>query len=727
MPELMTWAEVPDLKRQHVDTLKRSAILPEVAARMGVRSANSFQGLIFPYRGRDGQVVNMRRPDDPGDGPKYRWPSDTPMVLSEIRDVEGDGPVILAEGTKQALAVASWAPAEFSVYGMNGCNGWSGGDLSWTAGRTVLVIMDADLRANREVYDAAARLAEVLDAEGAEVRHVLVPGVKKQGIDDLLGARQSDTRTRWIGTLCEKAVKKLPRAPRKESGSKYIDPDAGVLTDKLSRDVLEQAPAALTQEGTIAMYSGGVYVADGSEFTATVCDLLGDFFNVSYRRTVEEYAASLLYRDGQILQEHADYQMVNVRNGMLDLATGTLKPHDPAYLSTVQLPIEWDAEATCPRYLEWADSVGITDQLDDLEEVSSTMLDPTKTPAKAAFLYGPSRSGKSTYLRLLEAVAGSANRSAVTLQQLSENRFMAANVYRKVLNAAADLPATHVDDLSVFKMMTGADAVQADRKYGKQFTFTNRALFVFSANDPPTVSESSRAYAERIKPFRFGRSFAGRESQAVEDAIRAELPGIFVRLVKAWQRLNARGRYLETAPAVRQEFDTRSDRVREWVAKRCRVIRADPATGRAVSPDSTLPGSEMASKRDLARAFNAWAAENRTKEMSERKVIDRLTSINGVVEVRNKSTRARGLNIVPLMPGEDDLDTEEAERAERAVSTYPPHAIGAVGEVPEEVTQGHGKGGPKLPVLPAAPAPPAPVLGFAEADYDDMFVTADEF
>jgi putative DNA primase/helicase len=65
--------------------------------------------------------------------------------------------------------------------------------------------------------------------------------------------------------------------------------------------------------------------------------------------------------------------------------------------------------------------------------------------------------------------------------------------------------------VSVFKLMTGEDVVLANRKYGAQFTFTNRALFAFSANELPTIGEGSRAYSERIKPFRFDRSFAGRE------------------------------------------------------------------------------------------------------------------------------------------------------------------------------------------------------------------------
>jgi putative DNA primase/helicase len=83
------------------------------------------------------------------------------------------------------------------------------------------------------------------------------------------------------------------------------------------------------------------------------------------------------------------------------------------------------------------------------------MLDPTITPTKAVFLFGAARSGKSTYLRLLQEIAGPENYSAVTLHQLSDDRFAAANLYGKMLNVAADLPASHVEDLSTFKMMTG--------------------------------------------------------------------------------------------------------------------------------------------------------------------------------------------------------------------------------------------------------------------------------
>ena len=124
------------------------------------------------------------------------------------------------------------------------------------------------------------------------------------------------------------------------------------------------------------------------------------------------------------------------------------------------------------------------------------MLDPSRTPAKALLAYGPSRSGKSTFLRLLESIAGPDNRRR-SFHQLVESRFAAANVCGKMVNTSPELSAAHVEDMSIFKLMTGEDSITGDRKYGGQFTFTNRALFAFSADEMPTVGESSRAYVEQ--------------------------------------------------------------------------------------------------------------------------------------------------------------------------------------------------------------------------------------
>jgi putative DNA primase/helicase len=238
-------------------------------------------------------------------------------------------------------------------------------------------------------------------------------------------------------------------------------------------------------------------------------------------------------------------------------------------------------------------------------------------------------------------IAGTENTSAVTLHQLSDDKFAAANLYLRALNVAADLSAKHVSDMSTFKMLTGEDVIHANRKYGKEFQFTNQALFAFSANELPTVSEASRAYANRVKPFEFPYSFAGREDPSIEDRIMAELPGILVRWVAAWQRYTARGGYLPTDPAVMREFETRSDRVALWVSEKC-TVHAD-AAGKLVGPE------QGTKKSTLHEMFKAWAKdEDSSAPMSSRKFIERLRSVSGVGEVRLRNENKNvGLNVTP--------------------------------------------------------------------------------
>jgi P4 family phage/plasmid primase-like protien len=426
----------------------------------------------------------------------------------------------------------------------------------------------------------------------------------------------------------------------------------GLKTDDLVMNILASKPAALTAESKVAVYDSGVFAADGEGFNTEVAARLRNRYRPSHVHTGEGYARAVLNSRKTYLPTYSPFPAVNVRNGMVDLLTGELKDHHPDYLSSAQLPVEWDPDARSPHYEAWIDGIGVSEVLDDLEEVCSAMLDPTRTPQRAGFLYGPSRSGKSTYLRLMQAIAGASNCSAVTMHQLADDRFAAANVYGRILNSSADLSDAHVKDLSLFKMMTGEDVINGNRKYGRQFTFTNRALFLFSANTLPTVGDDSDAYTARIKPFRFNRSFRGSEDPRIEDDMMAELPGILVRLVAAWQRLTARGHYLATDADVMEDFSIKSNRVYQWFTERCdlhpipyRTVNAKGPDTFAKSQEPKVPENHASTKRLLASAFNRWADENEMSKMGSRKIIERLTCIDGVVDVRFGDDARRGLNV----------------------------------------------------------------------------------
>jgi putative DNA primase/helicase len=636
------------LTEVHQAVLESAAVSPEAAAGRVVSATSVPDG--YPgwwrhrlpgmlYRWSDGVRTEYQLAADDREtyaDSKYVFRDKPDPLLNRVRDPAPGEPLLLVEGTKQTLCAASLAPSETGVWGMAGCWGWSRIDLTCADGLAVVVVLDGDLSTNRGVYEAAAGLREALTVGGAaSVSFVALPVTGTDGLDDLMGRTDPARRSAVLARLVEAAGDlpvKAPRRPAAEPGA-YIDPSAGGLqAETTARAVMSAQPACLDAENRVLLYSHGVYRSDPVALRAAVGALLREQYRPGHLAAVEGRLSGLLWTDGLRLPERPDRPVANLANGLLDLTTGDLSPHTPDHRSAVQLPVSWEPEAVCPTYDRWLMDV-IGGQADELEEVAGSMLDPSRPPQRAMFLFGPSRSGKSTFLRLLAAVAGAANTSAVTLHQLSEDRFAAAVVAGKTLNVAADLSAGHVEDLAVFKLLTGADLVHANRKYGGQFTFTNTALFAFSANEVPSVNESSRAYSERVRPFEFGRSFAGKEDPGLETRMLEELPGILRRWVAAWQR--ARTDPTPPDERVGAAFEGASDRVRQWVSEEMEVVRCDSLE---------VPGA--LTPTELARSFARWAEDGGGPPIGRNKLVSRLLSIPGVREARTpKPAQARALNI----------------------------------------------------------------------------------
>lgn len=666
------------LTQAHLDMLTAAAISQDVIDASGIESGP--KGLRFPWSDGTGATVWQTRPDKPrlddeGRPVKYEFPKGAKIPFNRLRDGDDYSRVIIAEGTKQQYAVLSHAPADFAVYGMSGCWGYKNADLSVVDAREVFLLLDADYESNADVWAAAELLTKQLKRHGAvKVRYVATTGQGKEGVDDVLAGFPADRRGHMLRTWLSQAEDKLPRRPKaKRPTPSDMDAEAAKFFRTRekplvyqpidgARSIIAATPAAITPEKNIALYRDGVYRVDEDAVLSAVVGMLGNFYSPSHLATTTDVMRGLLAADGRRLPERMNLPLLNCPNGMVDLRDGTLLPHDPSYLSYVQVTTEYQPTMATPAYDAWlreglrqeGHTEGDLDALvADIEETAGTMLDPTRTPSKALFLFGPSRSGKSTFLRLLKAVAGSGNTSAVTLHELGTDQFATANLYGKMLNVAADLSNKHVEDLSKFKMVTGEDVLNANRKYGQQFTFTNQALVAFSANELPTVSEASRAYAERMKPFHFPNSFAGREDKTIEDKLMFELPGILARWVAAYGRFLARGGYGRTDAATQASFEAKSDRVAQFFQDMVTVVPAVYG--------QTLDAAQTTGRRDAATAFNAWAERNGGSKMGERAFFNRFAQMAGVTEVRTGRTKTKAYNVTVARADDDSWGDEPAE------------------------------------------------------------------
>ena len=219
-----------------------------------------------------------------------------------------------------------------------------------------------------------------------------------------------------------------------------------------------------------------------------------------------------------------------LRNGVLNLATGTLEPHRPdQWRTTYGLPIAFDPDAdpSAPAWSAYFDAL-LPDDAGGAWgfELVRWLMTPASGKRPALLLYGPGDDGKSTLLRLLRTVLGGddgAAVSAASLHALTSDRFALADLYGTVLNVCADLPNEPLAASAVgrFKEVTGGDSVRAERKYGQGFTFAPFAHLVFSTNHPIQVKTASDpAFWSRWVAVPFD---GGRLHKRPEAEIRAEL------------------------------------------------------------------------------------------------------------------------------------------------------------------------------------------------------------
>lgn len=253
------------LAPEHRQYLGAHAIPDHVIDASGVYSLGT--EIVFPWR--DGDTVTVQRRPWPGKSGEYYWDAGQPLHFWVHRDPGPDAPVLLVEGTKQSLAVHAWAPPEYAVMGMVGCEGASRCKLRRFSGRKVVVILDADAASNANVYNAGKTLRERLDFYTQQVSFTYLPARGDTGIDDVLGREfDPEERPAFIEHLISKAgAQPATKAPTARGSGKAHDEGPPGVGDRVAvmvngdrREVVNTIASTLAERlgGTELFSFGGL-------------------------------------------------------------------------------------------------------------------------------------------------------------------------------------------------------------------------------------------------------------------------------------------------------------------------------------------------------------------------------------------------------------------------------------------------------------------------------------
>lgn len=246
-------------------------------------------------------------------------------------------------------------------------------------------------------------------------------------------------------------------------------------------------------------------------------------------------------------QENPDDNILNFANGLLDIRTYTLTPHTPEYLSTSQIPIAYNPEATAPRWEQFVREVSNEDpeQQKLLQEIAGYCLTTSTVFAKAFILFGQGANGKSMFTRMLAKIVGKDAVSNVNLTTLTR-QFGLYGIIGKKINLIDEISGNYFESNTIKGVISG-ETMSAEVKYRPEpLEFVPTAKLLFSVNELPKINDTTPGLYRRFIIIPFDRSFEAAPDLMLEQKLTEELPGILNWAIAGLKVLRSEGRFNET-------------------------------------------------------------------------------------------------------------------------------------------------------------------------------------
>ena len=235
--------------------------------------------------------------------------------------------------------------------------------------------------------------------------------------------------------------------------------------------------------------------------------------------------------------------LLNVKNGVVNLKTGELLPHDPDLLLTKIIDVEYKPNAPCPFWMKTLNLAfnNNTDLVDYMRRAVGYSITGSTAEQCLFICWGEEgNNGKSTILEALQRLLGDygamSDMKVITSSE-TDNR---------VASSLAKLPGVRLVSMneaeenqrmseSLVKQITGGDTIQACKKFKEPFEFSPVFKLWIRTNEKPIIRSVGEAIWRRIRliPFEIPIPPDARMSRdIVDDTIDNEAEGVLAWAVK---------------------------------------------------------------------------------------------------------------------------------------------------------------------------------------------------
>ncbi|MEM2567414.1 MAG: phage/plasmid primase, P4 family [Candidatus Bathyarchaeia archaeon] len=385
-----------------------------------------------------------------------------------------------------------------------------------------------------------------------------------------------------------------------------------------------------------------------------------------------ELAAPMLRDEAENFDR--DPYLLNCLNGVLDLRTGELKPHDPELRLTKLCPVNYDPDADAPTWLKFLSDIFCGDQ--DLVAYVQRALGYSLTGdvcEDVMFIcWGSGSNGKTTLFKVVSEILGDYAKSIAPdallrkSQQSDSHPTTIADLCGVRLAIAQETDEGRHLAAARVKGLTGRDKIKARFMRQDYFEFNPTHKIWLATNYKLVITDTTYAMWRRIQliPFRAFFDETRRDKHMTEKLL-AEREGILAWLVQGCLEWQKQG--LNPPKVVREateEYRSEMDKIQAYLEACC-----------IYDPNAVTPFAE------LYDSYVSWCKENDEEPLGKRAFGNRLSEKGfEKVKVKGEIAGRRGLKL------KDDGDDEPSGGDDLTVQSELPEPVNAAdfsSDIPE--------------------------------------------
>ncbi len=293
----------------------------------------------------------------------------------------------------------------------------------------------------------------------------------------------------------------------------------------------------------IYAYEDGYYKLFGEDLIVQQLKKIFNNQNIPYKTRYKNEILDYIKTENVVDRDeiHPPKHLLNLNNGIYNVLSKKLIPHNPNYYFLYKIPWDYKPKAECPKVMKYFDSTLKPEFIKLTQEVFGYCLMFDYRHAAIFYLYGTGGNGKKIWTKMLEHMLGAKNVANKSIDSLVRFRFTSALLYGKLANICGELTSSVLKDTDMLKSLSGGDSIQAEFKGKDGFDFENRAKIITACNSIPYCKDMTDGWYQRqyIIPFLQKFRHTKKEDTELLDKllIQKEMEGLLAWALEGMHRL----------------------------------------------------------------------------------------------------------------------------------------------------------------------------------------------